>query len=242
MTKVQWQSWWEHNRHRSEEDFRDSLVTNQTRHAARQSLELQTLGDRLLSVQNQLYRTTVKEDRPELLVTMLHDPWEPMRRLAISLLFQRQVDNEKPDPQVLTALVESLNDSSAGVRARAALLLRNAGDAQGADVVSLRLATESETDPEVLQAYLQVMAGVPRAQATERETQLLSDPVLRPDDAAALAAALDAGLFTAEQTAALMTRPAPADRLGQAARPAGDRVAGPAGQRRRLGSHRALDG
>ena len=82
-------------------------------------------------------------------------------------------------------------------------MLRNAGDAQGADVVSLRLATESETDPEVLQAYLQVMAGVPRAQATERETQLLSDPQLRPDDAAALAAALDAGLFTAEQTAAL---------------------------------------
>lgn len=203
---AKWQKWWEQNRRRSEEEFLEEVLANQARRVGRQNLQLQAMQERVLEAQRQLYRATAKDDRPALLAAMLRDPLEAVRRSALALMFQRLVDNERPGKALLGALTERLDDPSAAVRRSAAMLLRDAGDAAGADAVAKRLQDEAEPDQEVVKAYLLVMASQPRAAAVPAAAALLGDARVRSEAAAALTRAIDAGLIDVEGSQKLARR------------------------------------
>ncbi|MCX5658090.1 MAG: hypothetical protein NTW19_00005, partial [Planctomycetota bacterium] len=203
---ARWQKWWEQNRRRSEEEFLEEVLANQARRVGRQALQLQAMQERVLDAQRQLYRALAKDDRSGLLSAMMRDPLEAVRRSAMALMFQRLVDNEKPGKILLDALTDRLDDPSPAIRRSAAMLLRDAGDAAGADAVAKKLEEASEPDLEVVKAYLLVMASQPRASAVPAAATLLADARVRPEAAAALAKAIDAKLTVNEASLAAARR------------------------------------
>lgn len=194
-----WARWWEANRKISREQFLARLVENFARYNARNTSRDQQYQTRLLEVQRQLYRTAQGEERARVLAQMLSDELSATRQLGMDLMLQRLIDNEPTSAGLRAALVARLDDPMPVLRQRAALLLREMRDAEAADIVARRLAEGSEPIASVREAYLLMMARLPRAEAVEPALAMLEDPELEPEAAAMLAAAADAELLTPAQ-------------------------------------------
>lgn len=199
--KAQWEQWWAENRKLSNRRWQESLIKSLTRQNTRFSGQTRHIQERLTDVQRQFYRATPQADRPALLLTMLNDPLDVIRRLAIDLCVQRLIDRQPITSPLREALLARLDDRSPIVRERATLLLRDLADEAAADAVAGRLASAKESHPAVLRAYLLMMTRLPRAEAVDGALQRLADPHLGGESAGVLAACADAGLLNAQQTA-----------------------------------------
>ena len=207
---ARWEKWWDQHRQLSENDWLNALLANLRRAADRANAEKTAVSDRLVESQRQLYRTLPQEDRQARLVALLSDPYEPIRRLAVELssefILQRQSQNQAIGAELRAALLARLSDTSASVRQGAARRLGDLDDAGGADKVVEKLTSGAESDPDVLRAYLTLIARVPRAQAVQPAITLMGEPALRRDAANALVKAIDGGLVATDVRLALLSR------------------------------------
>lgn len=203
---AQWQSWWEERKRMSEEQWYEDLLAQYSRRTKRESAGVRKMQERVVELQRQLYRATSVDARPDLLVTLLADPLEATRQLAIELTVQRLTDTQPITPELRKALLARLDDSGAAIRQGTARILRELADPAGADAVAERLAQGSERDPDVVRAYLLVLARSPRAGGVDVAVNLLGESGMSGEAAAALAKAIDAKLLSAQQRAEVIQR------------------------------------
>ncbi len=201
-----WAHWWDRARRLSREQWHEHLMTNLSRREAGWRLRLAEVEQRLLESQRAHYRTTRPEDRQAFLVYVLNDPLTPIRQLGLDLALQRLLNDEPFDETLRGALRSRLLDRSAAVRQRAAVLLRDLSDRMAADLVAERVGERQEHVDAVLRAYLQLLARMPRARAVPAVLDLLEEEPLRAEAAAALSAAIDAALLSADQSASALKR------------------------------------
>lgn len=195
MNRDAWLAWWQRMSPLTADQWRGELINNFVRQSETAEQQRQYVTQRLLTTQRSLYRLTEPQQRPAMLVRMLQDPVQAVRLLAVDLAVERLLDNQPIPEELQTALRESLNDVSPKVRGRAALLLRDLNDEQAANRIALQLTEQQVLDFETLQAYLRVLARMPRHKAVDPALALLRQPELRVDAAAALAAGVDRGLL-----------------------------------------------
>lgn len=207
---ARWEKWWDQHRQLSENDWLTALLANLNRAADRANAERTAVSDRFVESQRQLYRTLPQEDRQARLVSLLADQYEPIRRLAVELssefILQRQSQNQTIGPELRAALLARLSDTSAAVRQGAARRLGDLDDTGGADKAAEKLASGAENDPDVLRAYLSLIARVPRAKAVQPAIALMGEPALRRDAANALVKAIDGGLVQTDVRQTLSAR------------------------------------
>jgi len=203
-----WQPWWDQHQKLSDDTWYESILRNASTSRSRLIKRSGQIEDRLSELQQQLYRTMAQGDRPAYLASMLDDPLETIRRLAIDLCVQRLIDNQPINTELRLSLLARLNDPIAHIRQGAVRLLRDLSHEQAADVVAQRLELHNESDPNVLQAYLHLMARMPRAAVVDPALEWLTNEFLGTAAASALAAAAKQELLSANQTvkAATMVR------------------------------------
>jgi len=189
-----WRHWWQTHRDLDPETWLKNLLRN----FARQSRELKSrqkqLEAQVVESRRRLYRMTPEEERPASLVSMLEHEMPAIRALAIQLAEQRLLDNKPIGPSIRQGLRTRLTDRVTAIRRSAALLLRDLADPEAADRVAEQVTRGSETHPEVLRAFLRLLARMPRAQALETVAEMLADPQFQEEAAGALAAAAETGL------------------------------------------------
>ncbi len=190
-----WQHWWAKRRDLSDRLWYETLVGELVRRNTSLMGQSHQVTERLTDVQRQLYRTMPQDDRPAFLVTMLSDPFDAIRQLAIDLCVQRLIDTQEIEPDVRNALRKRLDDPNAGIRQHAVLLLRDLGDDEAADTVAQRLVSGQERHPRVRRACLAMLAQRPRAAVIDHALGWLDDSWLGPESAGVLAAATDLGLL-----------------------------------------------
>ncbi|MEM9251986.1 MAG: hypothetical protein AAGB29_06520 [Planctomycetota bacterium] len=196
---VAWQAWWDQARRLSNERWQATLVENLARRDASRRLRQTQTEQRLLESQRTLYRTTSPEDRPAVLAYMLNEPLTPIRRLGMELVLERLLEGLAFDEPLREAMRGRLTDTDAQVRGLAALRLADLNDAVAADLVANRLAARSEHVNEVLDAYLRLIARLPRDTAAPPALALLNRPPTHPAAAAALAAMAKADMLDPAQ-------------------------------------------
>lgn len=194
-----WLDWWRSARRWPPARWHERVMANLARRDAVRRQQQVLIEDRLLDSQRALYRTTTPEDRPAVLAYMLADALEPIRHLAIDLSLQRLVDDLPFDEPLRDALRGRFGDDSPSIRQRAALLLRDLADQPSSDRAAAVLQGRAEQNVTVLRAYLLLLARMPRRVAVEPSLELLSEATVRDEAAAALAAALDAGMVDKKQ-------------------------------------------
>lgn len=185
----------------SETQWYEDLLTQHSRRTQRASAGARKMQERVVELQRRLYRATAVDARTDLLVTMLADPLEATRQLAIELTIQRLTDTQPITPKLREALLARLDDAGAAIRQGTARILRELADPAGADAVAERLAGGKERDPDVVRAYLLVLARSPREGSVDVAVKLLGDPGMSGEAAAALAKAIDAKLLSPRQLA-----------------------------------------
>lgn len=215
---ARWQQWWEQVKNLTEDRWMEMLLDNHARRGVQLAQDSQRMHERLVELQRQLYRLAPPDGREARLVSMLGDPVEAIRRLALELVLQRV--GEPVGGELREALRQRLDDPSPAVRQGAARRLADVGDEVGADAVTRRLAIGQEMDVEVLRAYLYVMARVPRAEAMTAAIGLLDDVRVRADAAAAAARGVERGLIPENQRGWLLDRARAAAPEGQPPEPA----------------------
>ncbi|MEM1210077.1 MAG: HEAT repeat domain-containing protein [Planctomycetota bacterium] len=198
---VAWQAWWDQARRLSNERWQATLVENLARRDASRRLRQSQTEQRLLESQRTLYRTTSPDDRPAVLAYMLNEPLTPIRRLGMDLVLERLLEGLPFDEPLRQAMRARLTDTDAQVRGLAALRLADLNDDLAADRVADRLAARSEHVNEVLDAYLKLIARLPRRQAAPPALALLDRPPTHAAAAAALAAMAKADMLTDAQRA-----------------------------------------
>lgn len=196
---IRWRQWYEQHRGLTSPQWYESLLRNfyqqQTDLTAREAWA----AARLVDVQRQLYQLLPPEDRSKALVSMLGDPLESVRLLGLELMVQRLVEEKLPSDALTEQLRKQLDDDSAEVRRRSALLLRDINDPSAAQIAARRLVESTEHDPQVLAAYLKLTARQPNLDAVAAALGFLDHKQLGRDSAAVLAEGVDAGLLTAAQ-------------------------------------------
>ena len=198
--RAAWAAWWAGAQRLSPEAWYRRLLTNFVRNQAARTQGRDHLEARLVESQGALYRTTSPEDRPAVLAYMLGDPLLPIRELAMELAVARLLDDQPFDEPLRRALRDRLTDDEAGLRARAALLLRDLADAPAAAMAARRLAEGREPATEARRAMLRLLGRLPQPEAVAPALAMLSEPELRGDAAGALAASFDAGHLSAEES------------------------------------------
>lgn len=199
MDRRAWMKWWLQTRQLADEQWRGELINNFVRRDETQRRELDYAVARLVQAQQALYRAAEPSERPAMLGKLLDDQLEAIRLLAVDLAVERLLDNQVIPESLLDKLRLSLADASQQIRARAALLLRDLNDAEAAKIIAQQLRDGDVTRVEALRAYLRVMAKLPQHEAVKPALEILRQPELRADAAAALAAFADKGLLEEQE-------------------------------------------
>jgi len=191
-----WRHWWQDHQRLSASRWDALLVTRFGQIAQTAQRQGRMSADRLVEAHRTLLRVTPPADRSNLLAVMLDDPLEPIRQLAIEQIDQRARSGDPLDATLRQGLLLRLDDTSWIIRLSVAKLLRNLRDESGsrqrtAQVVAGKLATLEELNIDVLRAYLRILTDTPVQSAVDREIDLLRNPQLRADAAAALSSAID---------------------------------------------------
>lgn len=197
---AKWRRWWAAHQGLSGEQWQAAIVQNFAHRTEDLSEKVRRVQERLAQVQRQLYRSLPQGDREAFLVEMLGDKLPSTRLLAIELVGQRLIDTQPIGQPLRGAVAQRLDDNLAMIRQRAAKLLHDLADEAGAIAVAQRLSHRREQDPDVLRAYLALMARLPQRDAVGRGLSLLTDEQLGAQAAGFLAAAMDAELVNLPQT------------------------------------------
>jgi len=187
---ARWAAWWALVEPMTPAQWQAHLLENFTRRAQSLTNERVVLQDRLMTALRQRYRAITREEREPVLVSMLADPLDPVRELALDLI-RELINTERVGPELSKALMTRLNDNKTAIRAGAALILRDLKIDEAADVVAKRLADDLEDDKSVLRAYLLVMTRQPRLAAMGPAIGLLSDIDVRAEAAGTILAGFD---------------------------------------------------
>ncbi|MEM8737464.1 MAG: hypothetical protein AAGG38_03160 [Planctomycetota bacterium] len=202
-----WAQWWDQARRLDDLAWNRQLVQNLVRQQNRGSVTEQRLAEQLREAERSLYLTSSVEDQPGVLAYMLSRPLVDTRLLALDLAQTRLIAGGRFDPSLRAALRDQLGDpDSAEVRRQVADLLRDLADAPSADLVAQRLINDEEHVARVQSSYLQLLARLPRKEASEAAFRLLEEPGLRADASAALAAIERDGMLTPKRSAAVLER------------------------------------
>ncbi len=194
-----WEAWWAEASKLNSSAWHQALVSNFTRLRAEQQQADGRVADRLVALERAYYQASDTAQRPGVLIAMLGSPLRESRLLALDLAQNRLVEDAGLDESLRVVLRSRLTDVDAHVRARAAIVLRDAADATAADMAAARLMDGSEPVVAVQSAFLRLLARLPRKQATSMVLDLLDDPVLRADAAGALGATARAGQLAPRQ-------------------------------------------
>lgn len=202
-----WKRWWAARGDMPGDRWPGELMDNFSQlmeNVARRAARTPPLEQRLISYMEQVYRLSPVEERNTLLTDYLRDPLDSVRQMGVRLVERRLTNGQLPDPDLRTALRQRLSDSVPKIRERAASFLRFANDEQAAALVSATLAAGSEREPEVLNAFLRLIARFPSSQAVPPALELLADPAVAGEAAGALAAAQRQGLLDLVQKQAAL--------------------------------------
>lgn len=206
MDRRSWLSWWQQTQSLPNEQWRGELINNFVRRDETRRRELNYAVARLVQTQQALYRAAEAEPKVAMIGRMLDDELQAIRMLGIDLAVERLLDNQPIPDSLLAKLRMSLEDPSQAVRGKAALLLRDLNDAESATRIARQLAQQEVTRLETLRAYLRVVAKLPRQMAVEPTLDLVRQPEIRADAAAALAAFADRDLLEEPQKRAALYR------------------------------------
>lgn len=201
-----WLRWWQQTQSLPTEQWRGELINNFVRRDETQRQQLNYAVARLVQTQQALYRAAQADQKPVMIERMLDDELEAIRSLGIDLAVERLLDNQPIPATLLEKLRQCLDDASQVVRGKAALLLRDLNDAEAATRIARQLAENKVTRLETLRAYLRVVAKLPRQMAVQPALELVRQPEIRADAAAALAAFADKGLLQDDQKLAALYR------------------------------------
>jgi hypothetical protein len=201
-----WNVWWESAQRLSTVEWYKQLVENLAYEASVRQATDQQLAQKLREAERALYQASSPSDQAGVLVYMLDNPLTATRLLALDLAQARLVQGSEFDDALREALRARLDDASAEVRWRSAEVLRDLADAKAADKVAEKLVRGEEQVNRVLAAYLQVIAQTPRKRATDAVYDLLDEPGLKADAAAALAEIARAGQLTPRRADAVLQR------------------------------------
>ena len=163
------------------------------------AVQLGTAFQRLVDFQEKLYRATPQPQRQALLVQWLSMEQAQVRQKAVELAKLR----DTADEALREALRQRLADPLAEIRHDATLVLWRLSDEPAARVAADHLVKDSEPELKVQKALLLMISGMPQAKAVAPAMARLADPQLRPEAAAALTAAIDQGMTTAQQRSEL---------------------------------------
>ncbi len=211
-----WAAWWQANRNLPRDRWLARLVQSLSNQNNQLTEQQQALERRLTESLNRLYVATPEDQRSAMLGELLNDEAPAVRLLGLRLV-ERKVLNAQPiSDEVRQVLRRHLRDSSAEVRATAALRLRDLDDSAGMDIALERLLAEDQ--PAVQNAYLALLSRAVRREAIEPALLLLARPQNQQAAAELLIAADDAELLTgpsrqqtlAEARRALAEAPTPA--------------------------------
>lgn len=187
-----WRTWWEEAAQWPAEQWRDQLMANfEKRNAELEQLHQQTV-QRLTLAERRLYASLDAGQRDTALVNMLGDALPAIRLLCMELIVQRMASEDwQPNEALVTLIRASLDDGVKDMRRRAALLIRDLNDDAGADRVARLLVIRRDSDPDVISAYLKVMARLPRPDGVRAAFDLIERPDYSDEAAGVLAAAAD---------------------------------------------------
>lgn len=191
-----WGAWWEDARRYDRTQWQRALHENLLLLTAEQRARDRQLRERLIQSQRALVSASRPEDRPQVIAGMLDDPLESIRNLGVSLARQQLEDGYEIPEALRGALRGSLDDASARVREQAAVLLGQLLDAQAATVMANRLAGGHENVAAVQRQFLLALSRMPSEGVVAPAYEMLADPALRAEAAAALAAAVEQGHVT----------------------------------------------
>ncbi|MCC7205333.1 MAG: hypothetical protein IT441_09660 [Phycisphaeraceae bacterium] len=195
-----WRLWWQQNSPLTDAQWSMLLSGGLAGRAKDLRQSRDVLRQRLIDLNRQVYIDLDLPDREKMLSAMLADPLGEIRALSMDLIGQRMLDMgaDGITPALRADLLRRLDDPQPQIQRRAVLLLRDLADADGAAAVADRLSNGAwrASPPSVIQAYLLIMARVPRSAIVGPAMELLNDATLGPDAARALSAAADAGLLS----------------------------------------------
>ena len=194
-----WQQWWSDHRDLPQAHWHQRLLENIASYAERLAQRQEWTQARLIEAQRKVYRSESAADRPNLLIQMLDDRLEGIRSLAIDIMSKELVDGEPPGEELRQTLIELLADPSPNLRRGAARLLHELNDQRAATVVAQKMAAGQETEPNVLRAYLLLLAKMPRPEAAEAALHLLDNPQFCGEAAGLLASTAEKKMLEVPQ-------------------------------------------
>ncbi len=189
-----WRQWWDEVRGLDAAGWNRQLAENFASREPARDITNDQLVDRIRELNIAMHRLASPEDKPRVLTDLLREELMPLRELGLSLAEQRLSAAEAFDEPLLAALRDNLTVDRPDLRQRAAVLLRDLGDAPSADIVADRLKSNQEHVDAVLRAYLLLLANQPRVEAVEAVQRHLDDAAVQSQAAAALAAAANEGM------------------------------------------------
>jgi len=194
---VAWEDWWKQASRYDRTQWQRELHENLLLLTAQQRAQDRQLRERLIQSQRALVSASQPEDRPQVIAGMLSDPLEAIRNLGVSLSRQQLEDGHDIPEALLAALRVALDDDSARIREQAATLLGQLLDTDAAAAMASRLASGRENVASVQRQFLLALSRMPSEGVVEPAYEMLADPALRAEAAAALAAAVEQDLVAA---------------------------------------------
>ncbi len=153
-SRSDWNAWIERARAMSTDEWHRELACNLAGRVSRDRLRIRDLTDRLSDALRRLHLATKPEDRSRLLASLLADPEPTVRNLAFELVARELSSTARLGPEVGAAAITLLQNASAQVRERAALLVAQLDPpgGQAAVLACLERETSAQTASALLSA------------------------------------------------------------------------------------------
>ena len=175
-----WKDWWQENKNKKQIDWLTDLAERLTRSKMSLENENTQLRERLVKAKQDIYDSSVKEQKQEILLGMLKDPLSDVRLLGVTLTDRRLAANEQISPIVRQSIRALLDDENPRIRQAVAMLEANLGDPGTDKLLLARLKIEQLPTvrvglltalgqlkaPQALPAVLQAIRSINTEEAT----------------------------------------------------------------------------
>lgn len=142
-----WQRWWSANRDKPRSAWLEEMVLHLTRSQRRIQRQNDILQQRLGRAMEELYNASATSQKPVILLTMMKDPVAEIRLRGVSLAEQLFTAEGSLDESLLQHVRLLMEDGDPRIRRASVVLLTAAGVGELDELISQRLAVE--TEPEV---------------------------------------------------------------------------------------------
>ncbi len=142
MNRKAWQTWWLENKNKKQIEWMTGLAERLTRSKMTFENENINLRERLVKAKQDIYDSSVKEQKEEILLELLKDPIGDIRLLGVTLTDRRLAANEEIGPMVRQSVQALLDDENPLNRQAVAMLEANLGDPGTENLLLGRLKVE----------------------------------------------------------------------------------------------------